>query len=125
MRIQRKKISASTRSIKAGTDINDMLVAFEDRLAELKGEVGVNSSTNVVCKDQSVTCDSSYINDSDYDTYYLDSSGIFGEPGETYSLGEIKLYWNDNSASDDSLNAYSTFDDWWADTVMYLEPLYD
>lgn len=64
------------------------------------------------------------ISDSDYNLYYEDEYGGFGEPGETYSLGEIKLYWNDNNADDPVLAQYDSFDAWWADTYNnYLKDI--
>lgn len=64
------------------------------------------------------------ISDSDYDTYYEDENGGFGDPGETYSLGEIKTYWNENNEGDPALAQYSSFSDWWKDTYTnYLREI--
>lgn len=64
------------------------------------------------------------ISDSDYNLYYEDEYGGFGEPGETYSLGEIKTYWNENNEGDPVLAQYDSFDAWWADTYdNYLKDI--
>lgn len=115
MKITKRKISATT-SIKASRS-DDMLAAFEDKLSEFD----TTASTDVTCAED-VTCSKKVdVFDSDFDEYYTDSTGIFGVPGETYSLGEIKNYWNSDCESDPSCSAFASFDEWWNDTAQFLE----
>lgn len=62
------------------------------------------------------------ISANDYDTLYTDISGVFGEPGVTISLGEMKEYWNEEKDNDPVLSDYDSYDEWWADTEQNLEP---
>lgn len=52
---------------------------------------------------------------------YIDEGGVFGEPGEIYSMADIKDIWNDNYETDSVMAEYSSFEDWWADTEEYLD----
>lgn len=63
------------------------------------------------------------INDNDYNTLYTDIEGVFGEPGVTVSLGEMKEYWNEEKDNDPVLSDYSSYDEWFEDTIQLLEPL--
>lgn len=63
------------------------------------------------------------INADDYNTLYTDIEGVFGEPGVTVSLGEMKEYWNDANDSDPVLSDYDSYDEWFEDTIQLLEPL--
>ena len=118
----KKRIKASTKIrrtvIKASeASVQDMLDAFEEKLAEFD----VQSKTNVSC---STGTKDVIIDDSDYDVYYIDNGG-FGQPGEVYSLGEIKLMWNNDCDSDPICSQYASFDEWFADTkANYLEEYY-
>jgi len=99
------------------TTTSDMLNAFEDKLAELE----VTSSTKVQCSDEA--CDVCVeIFPEDYEEEYTDVGGGFGEVGEIITLGEAKEYWNNNHDGDPCLEYYSSFEDWWNDTVTnYLD----
>ena len=81
---------------------------------------------NQIAASESITCSKEVdIDDLDYDQYYVDNDGGFGEPGETYSLGEIKNYWNHSYDKDYTLRQYDSFDEWWADTALGMDQLID
>lgn len=96
---------------------DEMLQAFEGKLNELDISSGchvegaINSEREV------------YIDDLDYNEYYTDTHGEFGEPGGVVSCGELKNYWNQNNEVDPLLASYLDFEDWWADTLDYLEEI--
>lgn len=48
----------------------------------------------------------------DYYEKYEDVGGGFGEPGEIYSLADMKVYWNENNQGDPSLEVFDSFDSW-------------
>ena len=114
--VKANKTVAKRKPVKAATSA-EMLSAFQDRLADF----GVESKTDIECR--TVTRDV-IINDSDYDEYFTDENGGFGDPGEVYSLGEIKQYWNSNSNDDPILADYPDFESWWAETYNLLTPYY-
>ena len=114
MKITKRQKVTAAQSIKAGSSLNDMLNAFEDKLAELD----VNSRTKVECTinpDKVVN-----VFDEDYNEKYIDSNGFFGIIGEEVSLGEAKDYWNEACDDDPSLADYSDFESWWNDTYCYI-----
>ena len=100
----------------ATTSTDEMLEAFEDKLAELKGCNDVSARTEVD-DDKKVVI----YGEDDYERYE-DADGIFGERGEVYSFKDIKEYWNNNHDSDPSLEAFGTFEDWWSETSQYMRP---
>lgn len=51
---------------------------------------------------------------------YIDTDGVFNEPGSKISYDEIRDYWDNNYGSDPSLQEYSSFEDWWRDTKEWL-----
>ena len=55
----------------------------------------------------------------DEEITYLDTDGMFGEPGEI-SLAEIKEYWSREHEYDPSLSYYDSFDEWFNDTRQWL-----
>ena len=134
MKITKRKINASTKVVKASTaSAADMLDAFEAKLAEF----GVEASTTVdedtdisedvdisddidACGDIEASTDVVAkivdIYDYDEDDVYEDVGGGFGEPGERYSMAEMKKLWNDEYDYDPSMKEYDSFDGWWGDT---------
>lgn len=52
----------------------------------------------------------------DYNEKYEDVEGVFGEPGDIYSLADIKAYWNEEREDDPVLQDFRTFDDWFRNT---------
>ena len=103
------KISVKRKSITAATSTEDMLDAFQERLAELS--VGGSTEVTAATDEKAVE-----IKDSDYDNRYEDVEGGFGEAGAVYSLGEIKEYWNKSHDGDPVLAEYDSYEDWWKDT---------
>lgn len=111
----RKKFTCkpSTTAIKAATTA-DMLDAFEGKLADF----GIQSKTNISCDDNSDSFDRSVqIDSDDYQYSYKDVEGGFGEPGEIYSLAEIKDFWNRENMNDPVLVDYPSYELWWNDTL--------
>lgn len=106
---KKPSVQASTRAIKAAT-ANDMIDAFEERIAELS----VQTSTSISCSTDSLSVE---INDSDYEYRYEDVEGGFGDPGKIYTLAEIKDYWNRENQNDPVLQEYSDYQTWWNDTL--------
>lgn len=108
--------------IKASASNDDMLTAFEDKLAELASYSDdrlkqVSSSTGV--KGAIVE-----ISDADHSEKYTDPQHVFGYD-DYYSLADFKDYWNRNYYWDDSLQEFNTFDEWWNETVKWLNPVSD
>ena len=93
---------------------------YNNYLVKVKQE-DIESKTDVSCSDDV------YIDDEDYNTYYLDTNGMFGQDehskDEAYSLGEIKHYWNTNKDSDWVLQGYASFSDWWNDLKQSMEEI--
>ena len=119
MKISRT-VKASSQIKASYTSIEEMLAAFEDRIDELDA----NSSEKVMCGskfDYTSALKNVPIGSSDYHRFYKDVDGGFGEAGATYSLEEIKKYWNQEHDNDYSLAEYDSFEDWWNDTKGWLE----
>ena len=109
------------QAVKAAT-MNDMLNAFEDKLAEF----GVSAKTDVTCSETYPEGKEVPVMDGDEAECYIDVQGVYGRIGEKVSLADAKNYWNENYESDPVLEEYDYFEDWWDDTVAWLEPcLYD
>lgn len=72
----------------------DMLNAFRDALRQ---DTQVESST------------------------YIDTDGVFNEPGSKISYEEIRDYWDNNYDDDPSLQEYDSFENWWKDTKAWLK----
>ena len=105
--------------VKASTSNADMLSVFEDKLAEFGPHV--NMGGRHVMSASEVPGSPVEIYDEDYEEMYDDPQVVFGF-GD-YSLGDFKEYWNQNYIWDQSLQEYSTFDDWWSATRPFLVPL--
>lgn len=99
-------------TIKASTSIDDMLAAFEDKLADL----GVESSTTIQSSEAIYGDREVEIYDEDWDDCYEDVGGGFGAPGAVYSLGQIKEEWNSDNEEDPSMASFPDFDSWWDET---------
>ena len=103
--------------------------SFDDYWSNTKDNFLIEADSAVTCEQDIFGDKSVEISDSDYNEYYVDSTGMFGQDehsaGETYSLGEIKNYWNMNYDQDYVLEAYDSFDDWWKDTKSYMEEYFD
>jgi len=111
-----------------------MIQAFENKIAELQDSDAVESSTNVTDTGV-VDTEADYITSSndamlvdidpgDDEIVYVDNSGGFGEVGEELTLQQIKEYWNNNYDGDPSLEQYDSFESWWSDTRQWLSPVY-
>ena len=59
-----------------------------------------------------------HIDDDDANVEYLDVDGGLGQPGEVYTLEELKDYWNNNRYSDPILEEYESFTEWFMDTSL-------
>lgn len=56
-------------------------------------------------------------------TCFVDTNGIMGIPGDTWTLKELAEYWNSEQGSDPCLDEYASFDDWVEDTISMMTPL--
>ena len=79
----------------------------------------VTSSTNINASEDL----SDMAMDSEALYMYKDPQGILGEPGEVYSLSDIILIWHDMHDDDPSMLSYSSMDEWWQETLPYLEEI--
>ena len=120
MRI-RKVIKASKdatkRSITASKSTDEMLQAFEAKLDEfgIQSKTCVNSDTDL---DDPDSPDDRLVEIYEKDAFdeYRDDGGGFGEPGQVYTMKDIKEIWNSENMNDPSLRCYDYFEDWWYDT---------
>lgn len=142
--MKKYKIFASKRNrtkvVKPNKTGEDMLNAFEAKLAEF----GVEASCNIEAgceSDIEAGCDSEVeatvepvmgedmddqiradraveIFEEDYHDKYKDVGGGFSgtTDSDVYTLGEIKEYWNKANIGDPILEEFSSFDDWWRET---------
>ena len=90
---------------------SDMLNAFEAKLAEMS----VDSCSDIKGSED-LHSEEVPIEEADYHDMWQDVGGGFGDPGEFYSLADIKGYWNDQREYDPCVNIYNTFEAWWEDT---------
>lgn len=51
---------------------------------------------------------------------YRDYNGIMGNPGDTWTIKELKAYWETNHNSDPVLNEYKSMQSWLNDTIAML-----
>lgn len=54
---------------------------------------------------------------------YRDYNGIMGNPGATWTIKELKAYWETNHNSDPVLNEYKSMQSWLNDTIAMLHPV--
>lgn len=118
-----RSITASKKLVKASKSVDEMLIAFEQKLSEF----GVESSTRVECSTGDSEMDQIMENEraveifeTDYDRHYEDVDGGFGLVGEIYSLADIKEYWNESNIGDPVLESYTSFEKWWNDTRSWM-----
>lgn len=92
------------RSYSQGTP-EQMLAAFQNKISELGGDVSACSSVNA--------------------TQWVDSDGLFGEPGATIDDNMIREYWDKEHLNDPSLSYYGEdgFEAWYRDTKQWLTPV--
>lgn len=117
--VKASKNATKRRTVQASRSTEDMLNAFEAKLAEF----GIESSTEVeACGDYPVAASedldgrSVEIYEEDWDEKFKDVGGGFDADGEILTLGEIKEYWNDNNLGDPVLAEYDDFESWFRDT---------
>ena len=53
--------------------------------------------------------------------YYRDVHGIFGTPGAMVSEVDMINYWNAEYASDPVLSGYTSFNDWFRETIKFMQ----
>ena len=135
-----KRVKASTdnagKPITAATaSVDEMLEAFENRLADfgIESACGVESACDVdsacaVNSAQAIYGDERTVTiyEGDDDELYRDEDGSFCDGG-ICSLAEIKSWWNRDKDSDPVLLDYDSFDEWFSDTVEngYLRRYYE
>lgn len=54
-------------------------------------------------------------------TYYVDTQGMLGEPGQQYDYDQLWEIWDDNHEDDPVMNEYDSFDYWLRDTVKWFD----
>lgn len=106
--------------IKRSTSVDNMLDAFNQRIAELEAADVSSASSLDEGADITASRTVSIYEDDDWDEYE-DLDGGFGDPGAHYTMRNIKEYWNESNESDPSLAAYDDFESWWRDTHDYLK----
>ncbi len=85
----------------ASASADEMLNAFESKLQQLAGN-DIETSTDVTCNQ------------------YIDTDGMFGEPGAVITDEFMQQYWDDEYENDPSLQEYGSFEEWKADTLPWL-----
>ena len=78
-----------------------MIDVFEDKINELGGYQSIGTAT------------------------YLDTNGLFGEPGAQYTEKDFKEYWDEAHDSDPVLMEYDNYEDWYEDTVSNMSEYVD
>lgn len=54
------------------------------------------------------------------ETTYIDDSGIMGEIGDTWTVSELRQYWDAEQMNDPVLSDYDSFDSWLEDTTSQM-----
>lgn len=54
-------------------------------------------------------------------TYYVDTQGMLGEPGQQYDYDQLWEIWDDNHEDDPVMDEYDSFDYWLRDTVKWFD----
>lgn len=90
------------RSIAKGTP-EQLLNLVQNKIAELGG--------NVEACDK-ITASS--------DTIYQDTNGIMGEIGDTWTVSELRQYWDAEQMNDPVLSEYDSFESWLEDTTRQM-----
>ena len=90
------------RSIAKGTP-EQLLNLVQNKIAELGGDVEA--------------CDN--ITAASY-TIYQDTNGIMGEIGDTWTVSELRQYWDAEQMNDPVLSEYDSFESWLEDTTRQM-----
>lgn len=77
--------------------------ALERRIAELGGDV--KACDNITAAS---------------DTIYQDTNGIMGEIGDTWTVSELRQYWDAEQMNDPVLSEYDSFESWLEDTTRQM-----
>lgn len=95
-----------------------LLQAVNQRISELSG--GIESASAIDIED-----DAEKIEGID-DIVYEDVGGGLGEPGQRYTLSELRQIYNDCKGGDPVVDQYDSFDSWLSDTINngYLSRVY-
>ena len=56
-------------------------------------------------------------------TIYKDVDGVMGEAGDTWTVQELREYWDTECLNDPVLVEYDSFDSWLADTISFMAPI--
>ena len=54
---------------------------------------------------------------------YVDVNGVMGDVGQTWSVSELRNYWEEEKDYDPTLADYTSFDYWLEDTLGLMEPV--
>ena len=79
-----------------------MLQAFENKINELGG-TSIEESTSVEA------------------ARYIDTQGVFGEPGSSVTEEELREYWDNEKDNDPVLQEYDSCDTWVRETLGWME----
>ena len=126
---RKSSTTASTNPLKASRSVDDMLDAFEDRIAELS----VQSSTDIeagchadedieaACEEKLEASEEVSISATDSEELYKDVSGALGDNDAVYSLADLKQLWNEGKDGDPVIAEYKSFQEWFNDTKRWLQ----
>ena len=56
---------------------------------------------------------------------FVDASGVMGNVGETWTVADLRNYWEEEKDYDPELQDYDSFDSWVIDTIDLMEPIED
>lgn len=90
------------RNIAKGTP-EQFLNLVQNKIAELGGDV--EACDNITAASE---------------TTYIDDNGIMGEIGDTWTVSELRQYWDAEQMNDPVLSEYDSFDSWLEDTTSQM-----
>lgn len=90
------------RSIAKGTP-EQLLNLVQNKIAELGGDVEACDKITAAS-----------------DTVYQDTNGIMGEIGDTWTVSELRQYWDAEQMNDPVLSEYDSFESWLEDTTRQM-----
>lgn len=90
------------RSIAKGTP-EQFLNRVQNRIAELGGDVEACDKITAASE-----------------TTYIDDSGIMGKIGDTWTVSELRQYWDAEQMNDPVLSEYDSFESWLEDTTSQM-----
>lgn len=64
-----------------------------------------------------------YIKSNTFSEIYRDDYGIMGEVGSTWTIKELRKYWDSDHMYDPVLSEYDSFSDWLDDTLSNMTRL--